>query len=78
MSNGIAALVAVLIINGLMGMIFALNLWRASDWVARGYANMPSWLRQPWQANSKLYRFTGGLQVAFSFIALIWIAVRVE
>ncbi len=78
MSNGVAALVAVLVLNGLWGMALAFNVWRASEWLARRGANIPRWLRLPGQANAQVYRVTGGLQLALSCIALVWIAVRLR
>jgi hypothetical protein len=77
-NEAIAAIVGVLAINGLLGMILAFNVFGASNWAARRYANVPRWLRVPGQDRPQVYRFSGGVMIVLTCIALVWVALRAK
>jgi hypothetical protein len=75
-NEAMAAILAVLTVNALFGVILAFNVFGASEWIARSYANIPCCLRLPGQDRVRLYRFTGGAMILVTWIVLLWVALR--
>jgi hypothetical protein len=72
----IAVLIGVLILNGLIGVILALNLAGMSERMARSHGYAPPGFRLPMSGSTRWYRIAGSLQVVLSCAALVWIAIR--
>jgi hypothetical protein len=74
----IAVLVGILILNGLIGVILALNLADMSQRIARSHGYAPPGFRLPMSGSTRLYRIAGSLQVVLSCAALAWLAIRLK
>ncbi len=72
----IAVLIGVLILNGLIGVILAVNLAGMSERMARSHGYAPPGFRLPMSGSLRFYRIFGSLQAVLSCAALSWIAIR--